>query len=268
MNLAVQHTLVTGATLKEKFQRAADYGFAGIELAAWGFSGPMADHRQEIEAAAAATGLKVSSLCSMGTDDFAHPDRAEREKRVNGLVRMLQLADDVGARGVVGLPIRKPVQIPDLSPVADEPTLTNQLTVALLQSVIARTPDVKARVFLEPLNRYETNFLRTVAHAADLCRKVGSDRVQIMADMFHMSIEEARVDTALESVASHVGHLHLADSNRLLPGQGHTDFAASFRVMKQTQFQGWFALECSVNGDPDVVLPQAVAFIHTAWDRA
>jgi len=215
-----------------------------------------------------AGGIVVSSLCTMGSDDFVHPDPAERDKRLSRLVNMLHFADSLGARGVIALPIRQAVSLPDLSPVADERTLTTQLTVALLKTALERTPNARAGIFLEPLNRYEARYLRTVGHAADLCREISSPRVKVMADTYHMNIEEARLDDSLQAIAGYVGHVHLADSNRLLPGNGHTDFIAPFRALRQMGFDGWFALECTVPGNPDETLPAAVRFIRECWERA
>src|SRR5262245_24887928 len=123
MNLAIQHSLLSGTSLTEKFQHAAEYGFSGVELTAWGFDGPMPHYFNEIEQAVRASGIPVSSLCTMKPDDFVHPEPQERAKRLDGLVAMLELAETLNARGVVALPIRPPVQIPDLSPVADSHTL-------------------------------------------------------------------------------------------------------------------------------------------------
>lgn len=268
MNLAIQHTLLPGTDLAGRFQRAAEFGFSGIELTAWGFPGPMPDHVAEIERSQKASGLAISSLCTMRDDDFVHPDPAERMKRLAGLVNMIELADMLGARGVVALPIRQPASLPDLSPVADEHTLITRLAVATLQTALERTPGKHAAIFLEPLNRYEARYLCTVGHAADLCREVGSPRVQVMADLFHMSIEEADLAASLRAIKGRVGHVHLADSNRLLPGHGHTDFVEPFRALKEAGFTGWLAPECSVPGDPDETLPAAVRFIRDCWDRA
>jgi sugar phosphate isomerase/epimerase len=268
MKFAIQNTLLRGDTLSERFQKAAEYGFAAVELAAWGFPNPMPEHLGEIEAAMQASGLPVSSLCTMDRDDFVHPDPEERRKRLDGLVEMLQLADAVGARGVVALPIRPPVRLPDLSPVADENTLITQVATATLQAAVERTAKGGAAIFLEPLNRYEARYLRTVGQAADLCRAADHPRVQIMADLFHMNIEEADIAVALSAVRQHLGHVHLADSNRSLPGHGHTDFVAAFRALQEIGFDGWMALECGVPGDPDETLPQAARFLKSCWEQA
>lgn len=268
MNLSVQQSMLPPGTLSERFQRAVEYGLSGVELSTRGLPRPLSDHIAEIERAMQASGLPVSSLCTSSQDDFVHPDPAERGKRLKGLVEALQVADELGADGVVALPIRPPVRLPDLSPVADEDALITQLAVAMLREALDQTADCRAAIFLEPLNRYESRYLRTVTKAAELCRGAGNPRAQVMGDFFHMGIEEANVSHALDSVAPLLGHIHLADSNRLLPGHGHTDFVAPFRVLRRNGFTGWMALECGVPGELADALPAAVRFLGASWDRA
>lgn len=222
----------------------------------------------EIQRALDHSGIHVSSLCTQGSDDFVHPDAAERIKRIQGLAHYLQLAEELGAAGVIGLPIRKAVRLPDLSPVGDEASLISDLAVAALREALSKTANAQAKVFLEPLNRYETHYLKTLHHAAELCQKVGGSRVRIMADLFHMSIEEAHLARSAAAVSGHIGHIHLADSNRLEPGQGHTDFIEVFRVLKQEQYGGWMALECGLSGEADTVLPAAVKFLRDQWEQS
>lgn len=268
MKLAIQHHLVPGGTLAERFQRAADYGFDGVELTAWGLPRPFAEEHDAISGAIQASGLPVASLCTMRDDDFVHPDPEERARRLVKLVALLRYADRIGAAGLIGLPIRQPLQMPDLSPWADSRAVTTELTTRLLGAALDETPDTRARVFLEPLNRYETKYLNTVGHAAELCRTVGSARAQVMADLYHMNIEEVDPARALEADAAHIGHVHLADSNRHLPGHGHTDFLAPFRALAGAGYGGWFALECMVTGEPHTTIPTAVRFLRDTWSRA
>jgi sugar phosphate isomerase/epimerase len=268
MKLAIQHHLVPGQNLSEQFDRAAAYGFDGVELTAWGLPRPFAEEEDAIAAAQRASGLPVSSLCTMRDDDFVHPDPDERARRFEKLVGLLRFADAIGAAGLIGLPIRQPLAMPDLSPWADSRTVTTELTTRILAEAVARTPGVRAKVFLEPLNRYETKYLNTIAHAADLCRAVASPRVRIMADLYHMNIEEADLARSLTEAGDLVGHVHLADSNRWLPGQGHTDFVAPLRALRRAGFSGWFALECMVTGNPDETIPASVRLLREAWERA
>ncbi|MCD6289721.1 MAG: sugar phosphate isomerase/epimerase [Anaerolineae bacterium] len=268
MKLAIQHTMLSGQTLEERFQKAAQYSFAGVELAVGGFSGSIFEHLEEIQSAIRNSGLPVSSICTTRADDLITPDPAERAERKANMIRLLQLAEELGATGVVCVPIRPPSRLPDLSPLGSEDDLIEQLLVITLQEIIAETADLDAAIFLEPLNRYETRFLRTLSHAARIGQKVGHRRVRVLADFFHMNIEETDIPAAIQSVSSRIGHVHLADSNRLLPGYGHIDFNAGLRALKQSGFNGWMTLECGIPGNPDKTLPESIARMRDYWKQA
>ena len=56
-------------------------------------------------------------------------------------------------------------------------------------------------------------------------------RLGIVADLFHMALDEPDIPAAILDNAALIGHVHLADSNRRLPGQGVTDFKAAFAAL-------------------------------------
>src|SRR5205085_4326578 len=53
--------------------------------------------------------------------------------------------------------------------------------------------DVGTQLLYEPLNRYETNLVNTLGDAVSLLTGVGAQRVKILADLYHMNIEEANL---------------------------------------------------------------------------
>ena len=75
----------------------------------------------------------------------------------------------------------------------------------------------------EPLNRYETNLINRLADGVALLERVGMTNVKLLADLFHMNIEEASIADAIRGAGAHIGHVHFADSNRRPVGNGHTD---------------------------------------------
>ena len=275
MKLSAHQKLLPGADLSERFQRAAECGLDGIELA-FGRRARVYDLQAEIEAAMAASGLPVGSICGTYEGPIIHPDPAERESRLADLIRTLEFADQIGARGVIQVPIFASTfmpeispPMPDLSPFADEDALITQLLLAMLNEAMERTTDGNAAVCLEPLNRYEATYLNTVGKAADLCRAADHPRLQLMADLFHMNIEEADIPASLRAVAPHLGHVHLADSQRWLPGHGHTDFVGAFRVLHEIKFDGWLALECMPTpGDPLENMRASVEYLRGCWEQA
>lgn len=275
MKLSAHQTLLPGADLSERFQRAAECGLDGIELA-FGRRARVYDLHAEFEAAMAASGLPVGSICGTYEGPIIHPDPAVRESRLADFIRTLEFADAIGARGVILVPVfasnfmpEISPPMPDLSPFADEDALITQLLLAMLNEAMERTADGSAAVYLEPLNRYEASYLNTVGVADELCIAAGHPRIQLMADLFHMNIEEADVPASLRAVAPHLSHVHLADSQRWLPGHGHTDFVGAFRALREIEFDGWLALECMPTpGDPLSNMRACVEYLRGCWERA
>jgi sugar phosphate isomerase/epimerase len=110
-------------------------------------------------------------------------------------------------------------------------------------------------VLLEPLNRFEDHMVNRLDQAVELCRTVGLDSVRVMGDLFHMNIEEPDIAESIRSSGPYLVHAHLADSNRLQPGTGHTDFASAFVAFREIGVKS-IAMECGIEGDPSEVLPR------------
>jgi sugar phosphate isomerase/epimerase len=98
-------------------------------------------------------------------------------------------------------------------------------------------------IALEALNRYETHLLRTLADADQLRRLIDSPNVRLMADVFHMNIEEDSIAASVRAHAAQIVHVHLADSQRREPGSGHLDFAAVFEALADNGYTGALAME-------------------------
>jgi D-psicose/D-tagatose/L-ribulose 3-epimerase len=100
-----------------------------------------------------------------------------------------------------------------------------------------------AVIALEALNRYETHLLRTLDDAEQLRRRIDLPNVELMADVFHMNIEEDSIAAALRRHAAHIVHVHLADNQRREPGSGQLDFASVFDTLDAVQYAGSLAME-------------------------
>jgi len=98
-------------------------------------------------------------------------------------------------------------------------------------------------LLFEPLNRYETNFVSTVEAGLELIKKCGSDNVRLLCDLFHMNIEERDIAASLRQAAKHLGHIHLADSNRRAAGGGHTDFSPIAKALRDIGYNGFISAE-------------------------
>lgn len=98
-------------------------------------------------------------------------------------------------------------------------------------------------LIFEPLNRYETNLVNTVEDGLNLLRRINNSHVKLLADLFHMNIEEADIAESLKRGASDIGHVHFVDSNRRPAGNGHIDLASASAALKQMQYNGYASAE-------------------------
>jgi sugar phosphate isomerase/epimerase len=103
----------------------------------------------------------------------------------------------------------------------------------------------------EPLNRYETNVCNTLAEGVELLNSLATRNVKLLADLYHMNIEEADLPAALRSAGGAVGHVHLADSNRRPAGCGHTSFGAIAVALRSIGYDGYVSAECLPYPDSD-----------------
>lgn len=119
-------------------------------------------------------------------------------------------------------------------------------------------------LLIEPLNRYETNLLNRVGDTAAWLKKLRTANVRILADLFHMNIEEADVAGALIAGGSLVGHVHFADSNRRAIGFGHTDAAPIIAALRAIKYQGYLSAELLPLPDPQAAAAQTITAIRQA----
>lgn len=102
----------------------------------------------------------------------------------------------------------------------------------------------------EPLNRYETNFCNTVADGVKLLGELETDNVRLLADLFHMNIEEADLGAALRQGAAAIGHVHFVDSNRRPAGCGHLDYGPIAAALEAIRYDGYTSAEAFPWPDP------------------
>ena len=114
----------------------------------------------------------------------------------------------------------------------------------------------------EPLNRYETNLLKTVADGAAFLKTLSTDRVRLLADLFHMNIEEANLAQAIRDGGQAIGHIHYVDSNRQAAGLGHLDFAPIAAALKEFHYDGYLSIEAFPIPDAQTTAAKSIESIR------
>jgi sugar phosphate isomerase/epimerase len=224
--------------LADAFQQAAALGFEGLEIFAPGHE---ALDALEIGSLVEKYGLPVAAV---GTGagwvrhklHLCHPDVEIRRRALEFILRMIAAGGALGAPAILGS-----MQGRVESGVAREQAL-RWLAEALAAAGAAAA--AVGTVFLyEPLNRYETNIFNRQLDAAEFVRAQGLDNVRILADFFHMNIEEADPAAALRGLGPLLGHVHFADSNRRAVGFGHLDAKPLVETLRQVGYAGYLSAE-------------------------
>lgn len=97
---------------------------------------------------------------------------------------------------------------------------------------------------LEPINRYEVRLLNSVSDTADFLHEMGNPQnVGILYDTFHANIEDCGQVETIRRYYHKICHIHFADSNRRLPGEGHIDYPAIVATLREYGYEGWISLE-------------------------
>lgn len=113
-------------------------------------------------------------------------------------------------------------------------------------------------LLFEPLNRYETNMVNTIAAGAQLLERLSTKNVALLADLFHMNIEETDIAAALRAGKGRIGHVHFVDSNRRPAGLGHIDFAPIAQALRFIEFGGFASAEALPYPDPEAAARQTI----------
>jgi len=240
---------------EESIRKAAALGYDGVELAL-----KIAD---EVDRAAlrrwlGAAGIEVSCIstgqvfAALGLM-FTDPDPARRAQVRAVFCGLIDLAAEFGrivnigrARGFIGPAPRAEAEA---------------RFVELARDLCDYAAPKGVTLVLEPVNRYEIDFINSVAEGVDLMKKVGRPNMKLMPDVFHMNIEDRTIGGELERHIEYVGYIHFADSNRLAPGQGHTDFADILAHLRRAKYDGWISVEILPKPNPDTAARQAAEFL-------
>jgi len=243
-------------------EKAYRLGFDGIELA---LLDPAQVDVDKVCACCSERGMEIPMISSgqvfaQGGLCFTSPDAAVRREAVARIKGLVDLAEGFGAMVNIGR-VRGPLQ--PGHPAED----SEKRFLESLQEVAGHARPKGVDIAIEPVNRYEIDYINTVAEAAEVVRRLNEPNVKIMPDLFHMNIEEASIEGALMAHAEHIGYLHFADSNRHAPGRGHLNFPNMMHVLEVLGYEGYLTAEILPYPDPDEAALQAARYLRALVPR-
>jgi sugar phosphate isomerase/epimerase len=225
-----------GEDVVVSIDRLARLGYDAVEVE----GEPERHDANRIRKLAEDAGLTVSSVCPNFTErrDLSHPDPEVRSDAVAYLRAVAEFAAEVGAP----IFIVAPTAYARVQPVAD-PLDEWLWAVEGIRTTGDHASSLGVDLTLECWNRYGTYMLNRLDEGARMWRETGIQNGGIMADTFHMNIEERSISGAILAHGDLLNHVHLSDSNRLAPGLGHVDFAEVLQALGEVGYEGSMTFE-------------------------
>jgi 5-keto-L-gluconate epimerase len=122
------------------------------------------------------------------------------------------------------------------------------------------------RVLLEPLCHFEANTFLTVLETVEFLRTLSHPNLGVLADTFHMNIEERCLPASLMAAKDYLTHVHFADSNRRYPGAGHINFAGVLEALRLIGYDRFITIEVKQEPDPETAARRAAQTVRAILD--
>jgi len=254
---ALPSAFVVFRGIEESIKKAAELGYDGVELA-------LRDKYQvdlsKVKRLIKEFGLEIPVISSgqVFSDSkfwLTARDKDIRYKACEALKDLIDAASEFGAMVNMGR-VRGFIEAGEA---AEE---TVERFAGVMEGISAYACSAGVTLILEPVNRYEINFINNLDEGVELIKKLKLKDLKLMPDLFHMNIEDVSIEGNLKKYIDYIGYIHFADSNRLAPGWGHLDFKSIVDTLYKVGYNGWISVEILPKPDPDSSASQAIHFLR------
>jgi sugar phosphate isomerase/epimerase len=236
-HIAMTQWIVGDEDIETSCRRLEKYGYDGIEFAA-------EPHKLDAEACTALMrkyGLDCRSLCGIFDESRDLTDSGSAGRNAVAYLKdSVDFAVRVGAQIIIIVP----------SPVGRTAQPAGKAFGELRSSAVKNIREAadyaqkhSVKLAVEAINRYETYFMNTLAKAYSLVKEIDHPAVGIMADLFHMSLEESSLTQSLLMIQDKLLHVHIADNTREPAGLGRTDFKEILLTLRKIGYTGSLTME-------------------------
>ncbi len=277
LNLLLWDTVITEKHVNV-LERLAELGYDGVEIPLFAFNkGTSKKLRKHLDR------LKLKCTVSSCVPMEANPISSEapiRRKALNFMKKTIDNADIMGVETIMG-PFTSPV-----GNLVGRPRTEDEWKwgVDVMRKVALEAEKTGVTLALEALNRFETYFINTVGDACKFAKEVDHKNFKVTWDTFHANIEEENLNKAITAAGDLIGHVHVSENHRGIPGTGHIPFAATFKTLKKIKYDGWLTIEAFSSALPEIAAAtciwrdvyetqdelaiKSLEFVKKTWDKA
>ena len=221
------------------FKKFKEWGFETVEIP---IEDPSHIDPAKVKAAADKAGLAIGSVCAcMGPGRDFRGSEEEQKTAMEYCKAIAEQAAALGCPRVIG-PIYSVV---GLTGAHDDAEKKQQFETVVknLKPLAAHAAAQGVELCIEPLNRFETDFLNTVDQGLKLVKAVGAKNVKLHLDTFHMNIEEKNQPEAIRKAGRLLGHFHACGTDRGTPGNDSLQWKPIVQALKEVGYDGDIVIE-------------------------
>ena len=187
---------------------------------------------------------------------WVDPDPEIRRKAIQRIKDHVDFGSEYGAQLAIGLIRGKTL--------SKDPAIAKEQVQMILDASreCARYAEGTGVILaIEPINRYEVEFVLNVDEAIEFTKQVDSPAAGILVDTFHMNIEDASIVDSIKRAGKYITHVHLADSNRWAPGYGHLDVPSVLKALKEIGYERYISFEVLPMPTPVEAAKQGITYV-------
>ena len=247
------HNWMRAEPIELTIRRLAKYGYDSIEISG---------EPEKYDTKTVRKLLKENNVRCWGSvslmfagRDLIHADPAVRASSVKYIKDCITMVHELEGREMTIVPSQVGKVVAMASPEEEW-----AWAVEGLKEIYAHSEPLGIRLALEPLNRFETNFLNRHDQARKLAEAVGPN-CGVCLDCFHINIEEKDLHQAIINTGKRLVDFHVADNNRMACGQGDYDWTKLVRTLKQAGYDDALTVEfvAPLDRTPANPYPEALA---------
>lgn len=197
---------------------------------------------KEMKARLDSAGIEVTVCGFLDTKrDITSEDSAVREKGKEYLRAAIETCSQIGARifcGPLYAELFRTRAVPQ-----EQKKKEWDLCVQSLQGISRDAEQAGVVIALEPLNRFETDFINITSDALKLVKEVNSSHVKLHLDTFHMNIEEKNIGEAVKKAGEDLYHFHSCENDRGTPGSGHINWQDVSSALREIAYDRYVVIE-------------------------
>lgn len=221
--------------------KAADLGFDILEISGGGLANLPDEDVIRLREEARRCGIMLTACIGLPKDCDVSSEN--EETRRNGIAFMKKLLDKMELADIrqIGGIIYAYWPVDYSVPVRKE--ITRAISIESVRELADYAAPKHIMLTLETVNRFEQYLFNDAAEATQFVKDVDRDNVKVMLDSFHMNIEEDSFYDAIVQTGSYLGHFHIGEPNRKVPGKGRMPWEEIARALRDIHYDGTIVME-------------------------